>query len=84
MSRPSALAVLRLTISSTLVVCWTGRSAGFSPLRTRPGICASLSIRAQGAARVAHQTASCREGACLGDREHPVAKRQRGEMFRDM
>ena len=34
--RPSALAVLRLTYSSTLVACWTGRSAGFSPLRTRP------------------------------------------------
>ena len=35
-TRPRALAVLRLTISSTLVVCWTGKSAGFSPLRTRP------------------------------------------------
>src|SRR6516164_3948907 len=34
--RPSALAVLRLMISSTLVACWTGRSAGFSPLRMRP------------------------------------------------
>src|SRR5262245_22822160 len=33
---PSALAVLRLMKSSTLVACWTGRSAGFSPLRTRP------------------------------------------------
>src|SRR5262249_60379908 len=33
---PSALAVLRLMISSTLVACCTGRSAGFSPLRTRP------------------------------------------------
>src|SRR5215813_6365324 len=33
---PSALAVLRLMISSTLVTCWTGRSAGFSPLRMRP------------------------------------------------
>src|SRR6476619_3357648 len=35
-SRPSAFAVLRLMISSTFVACWTGRSAGFSPLRTRP------------------------------------------------
>ena len=35
-SRPSALAVFRLMISSTLVDCWTGRSAGFSPLRMRP------------------------------------------------
>ena len=33
---PSALAVLRLMYSSTLVACWTGRSAGFSPLRIRP------------------------------------------------
>jgi putative effector of murein hydrolase LrgA (UPF0299 family) len=30
------LAVLRLMYSSTLVTCWTGRTAGFSPLRTRP------------------------------------------------
>src|SRR5262245_28526077 len=35
-SRPSALAVLRLMISSTLVACWTGRSPGFSPLRILP------------------------------------------------
>src|SRR5262249_12546985 len=34
--RPSAWAVLRLTTSSNLVGCITGRSAGFSPLRTRP------------------------------------------------
>jgi hypothetical protein len=27
--RPSALAVLRLMISSTFVDCWTGRSEGF-------------------------------------------------------
>ena len=30
--RPSASAVLRLITSSNLVGCWTGRSAGFSPL----------------------------------------------------
>ncbi len=35
-SMPSTLAVLRLTINSNLVVCWIGRSAGFSPLRIRP------------------------------------------------
>src|SRR4051812_38630034 len=35
-SRLSAFAVLRLMINSTLVDCTTGRSAGFSPLRTRP------------------------------------------------
>src|SRR5262249_21523269 len=34
--RPSALAVLRLSTSSNLVGCMTGRSAGFSPLRMRP------------------------------------------------
>ena len=34
--RPSALAVLRLMTNSNLVGCITGRSAGFSPLRTRP------------------------------------------------
>src|SRR5262249_14195444 len=34
--RPSDLAVLRLTIGSTFVTCWTGRSAGFSPLRRPP------------------------------------------------
>src|SRR6516165_3520503 len=33
---PSALAVFRLMNSPTLVTCWTGRSAGFSPLRIRP------------------------------------------------
>src|SRR5262249_9440968 len=35
-SMPSALAVLRLMISSTLVARWTGKSAGFSPLRILP------------------------------------------------
>src|SRR5262245_53522542 len=34
--RPSALAVLRLMISSTFTTCWTGRSAGLSPFRIRP------------------------------------------------
>ena len=34
--RPSALAVFRLMISSNLVACWTGRSAGLAPLRIFP------------------------------------------------
>src|SRR5215813_8439401 len=34
--RPSALAVLRLMRNSIFVDCWTGRSAGLSPLRMRP------------------------------------------------
>src|SRR5579862_3107231 len=33
--RPSALAVLRLRTIAYLVAAWTGRSAGFSPLRMR-------------------------------------------------
>src|SRR5215468_1525629 len=32
-SRPSALAALRLITNSNLVPCWTGKSAGFAPLR---------------------------------------------------
>ena len=31
--RPSALAALRLMTSSNLVGCWTGKSAGWAPLR---------------------------------------------------
>ena len=34
--RPSACAVLRLTTSSKVVGCWTGRSAGLAPLRIFP------------------------------------------------
>src|SRR5215471_11825953 len=34
--RSSDLAVVRLMMRSNLVGCMTGRSAGFSPLRTRP------------------------------------------------
>src|SRR5262245_658144 len=34
--RPSALAVLRLMTSSSLFTCSTGKSAGLTPLRTRP------------------------------------------------
>src|SRR5271157_3037182 len=30
---PSVLAVLRLTTNSTFTTCWTGKSAGFAPLR---------------------------------------------------
>jgi hypothetical protein len=32
----SAFAAFRLIVNSTLLTCWTGRSAGFSPLRMRP------------------------------------------------
>ena len=36
MVRPSALAVFRLITNSYLDACTTGKSAGFSPLSTRP------------------------------------------------
>src|SRR5262245_30560247 len=35
-SRPSAFAVLALMANSNFTVCWTGKPAGFSPLRIRP------------------------------------------------
>src|SRR5262249_30686196 len=35
-SRPSKSAVCKLITNSNLVACWIGKSAGFSPLRTRP------------------------------------------------
>ena len=35
-SRPSAFAVFKLITNSNLLDCMTGRSAGLSPLRTRP------------------------------------------------
>src|SRR5215469_16528120 len=34
--RPSALAVFKLSTSSNVVGCWTGRSAGLAPLRIFP------------------------------------------------
>jgi hypothetical protein len=44
MLMPSALAVFRLMYISNLDTCWTGRSAGLSPLRTRP-VCWALTDR---------------------------------------
>jgi len=44
----SALAVLRLTTDSIFTACWTGRSAGLSPLRMRPEIvelCRAIRLR---------------------------------------
>src|SRR5262249_44389987 len=35
-STPSSLAVMRFMTRSNFVTCWTGRSAGFAPLRMRP------------------------------------------------
>ena len=49
MLRQSALAVLRLMTSSTLMDCWTGRSAGLSPLKPNCWV-------------LLHQFARCRDG----------------------
>ena len=57
MSRPSALAVIRLMMNSNLAARITGRSAGFSPLRMRPGVDADLAIPVSRARSVAHQVA---------------------------
>jgi hypothetical protein len=73
--RPSALAVFRLMYSSTLVVCWTGRSAGFSPLIT------GQAIRFSKTASVTHQATGHDELAAFEDRRHGVADGQCGELF---
>ena len=52
-SRPSAFAVLRLTISSAFVDCWTGRSAAFSPLGTA-AIDPSQTVRVGNISSIAH------------------------------
>ena len=44
--RPSAFAVLRLMMSSNLVGCWIGRSAGLAPLRNRLACGRKLSTQA--------------------------------------
>jgi hypothetical protein len=49
-SRPSAFAVLRLLANSNFVAPWTGRSAGFSPLRMRStydAVCQKRAISSQ-------------------------------------
>jgi hypothetical protein len=44
---PSAFAVLRLMISSTLVACCTGMSAGLPPFRTRPVMTPTLRYKSR-------------------------------------
>jgi hypothetical protein len=58
---PSALAVLRLMTNLTLVVCWTGRSAGLSPFSTRP--VRSCPWRARGPSVKLSRSESCRHAA---------------------
>jgi hypothetical protein len=82
MARPSALAVLRLMTSSIFVTCCTGRSAGFSPLRMRPGIDASLVPKIGEAAAIAQQAAGQGEVTGLVDRGQRMAGCQCGKLFR--
>ena len=56
-SSPSAFAVRRLRNSSTFVVCWTGRSAGLSPLRIRPVKTPSCRYAFRQAGTIARQSA---------------------------
>jgi hypothetical protein len=53
--RPSAVAVLRLTTSSNLVGCSTGRSAGFGALEDLPDTNADLAIDSREAGSIADQ-----------------------------
>src|SRR6516165_7140506 len=57
-SVPSAFAALRLTMSSTLTACCTGRSAGLSPLRKRPVKTPAWRYASVTLAPLAHETAS--------------------------
>ena len=55
--RPIARAVLKLMINSTLVDCWTGKLAGFSPLRLFAGIDTEPTERLSKSPSAAHQAA---------------------------
>jgi hypothetical protein len=60
--RPKAFTVLRLITSSSLVLCWMGRSAGLAPLRIFP----------------AHAHLVIFSGAHLSERDLPNDRRRRG------
>ena len=72
---PSALAVLRLMISSTFVACCTGRSAGFSP-----GVGAGDAEKIPDISAVAYQSARRGEVTIRTDRWYRVPERQRSEL----
>src|SRR5262245_28922331 len=74
--RPSTLAIRRLIRNSNLVTCWTGRSAGFSPLRNPPDIDAGLTVVFPIGDSVAHQAARHRVVAPFVDRRYRVSRRQ--------
>ena len=79
-STPSALAVLRLITSSTLVTCCTGRSAGFSPFRIRPGINARKAIGIGVEAAIADQATIVGELAIKIHRRQGMARCQGDEL----
>ena len=61
--RPSVFAVFRLMTNSNFVGCTTGRSAGFSPLRIRPGVNTHLAILIYKVVSVTKKTADFGEFA---------------------
>ena len=79
--RPSALAVLRLMISSTLVGLLHRQVGRLLALEDAAGVDADQTVRLRNAASVAHQAAGRGELAILVDRGHRVAERQCGELF---
>src|SRR5262249_39904417 len=75
---PSALAVLRLMISSTLVSCWT---SGLGTRKNPAGIDTDLTVQVDDIASVANQPAGRRERAILIDRGYSVAERKCGQLL---
>src|SRR5215831_13129474 len=77
-SMPSTLAVCRLMTNSNLVGCMIGRSAGFSPLRTRPTYMPTW--RSAQARSIAHQPSGFGNLTKAEHRRQRVARRQGDEL----
>ena len=77
---PSVFAVLRLITSSNLTDCVTGRSAGFVPLRTLPGIYAGLPIRIGTTSPIADDTAGLSKLTPFVHRRNCIACRHRNKL----
>src|SRR5215468_34242 len=77
---PSARAVLRLMISSTLVACCTGKSAGLSPLKDTAGIEASNTRHLPAVGSIAHQAAVYSPRSARSNGRQGVALRQRDKL----
>src|SRR5215813_6158396 len=78
---PSAFAVLRLIASSNFTVCWTGKSAGFSPLRIRPRGAAGESKGVGNARAIADQPADLGKLAQIINCRKRVARCQPDELI---